>query len=164
MLAHEQCQVQPVSRGLCSLLTALCSRVRDLHRPGSRAVAALAFALLGLSSGCTGVNWERDQQAGLRKAVDNRQRAMIAFVSHLDEATGKMDSEVFSDPDVVRLMQRFVAIRLDIASNQSLAEQFGVKQVPAFVVVRPDLTVSGIHQGTMKAEQFRLFLIRNSLN
>jgi hypothetical protein len=124
----------------------------------------MAIALGGLVSGCTGVNWERDQQTGLRKAVKNTQRAMIEFVGGFDEETSRMDREVFSDPEVVRLMQRFVAIRLNAASNKQLAEQFGVNQTPAFVVVRPDLTVSGMHQGTLKADQFRMFLIRNSLN
>ena len=133
----------------------------SLRRHG---VPFLALAALATSSGCTGVYWERDQQAGLRKAVDNDQRAVIEFVSGFDSATRKMDSEVFSDPDVVKLMRRFVAIRLEAGTHKKLAEQCGVTSTPAFVVVRPDMSVSGAYQGTMKADQFRLFLIRNSLN
>jgi hypothetical protein len=129
-----------------------------------RGVLLLTGFILCAGSGCTGVNWEHNQQAGLRKAVNNRQRALVEFVSGFDADTNRMHSEVFSDPDVVRLMQRFVAIRLDAGMNKRFAEQLGVSQTPAFFVVRPDMTVSGSYQGTMKADQFRLFLIRNSLN
>ena len=122
------------------------------------------LASLGMASGCTGVNWEHDQQAGLHKAYERSQRAMIEFVSGFDADANRMDSQVFSDPDVVRLMQRFVAIRLDAGANKQFAEQCGITQTPAFVVVRPDMTISGSYQGTMKPDQFRLFLIRNSLN
>ena len=129
-----------------------------------RSIAVLLAAVLtGLAAGCGGVNWERDQQTGFRKAVQNGQRALIEFVSGWDEGANQMDDKVFSDPDVVRLMQRFVAIRLDAGFNRQLAERYGVQQTPAFVVIRPDLTVAGMYQGTMKAEQFRAFLIRNSL-
>lgn len=129
-----------------------------------RAAMLLLLAATAASSGCVGVNWELSQQAGLRKAVQNNQRAMIEFVSGFDAETGRMHDEVFTDPDVIRLMQRFVAIRLDAGLNKQFAEQLGVTQTPAFFVVRPDMTISGSYQGIMKKEQFRLFLIRNTLN
>jgi len=159
-------QSRPTSHSVFSLLTSHFSlpTLRAGQRLRGCAAVALASALLGLGSGCTGVNWEHDQEAGLRKAAKNRQRAVIEFVSGFDEATSKMDKEVFADPDVVRLMQRFVPIRLDVGMDPKLAEQFGVKQTPWFVVVRPDMTVSGTSQAIMKPDQFRLFLIRNSLN
>jgi hypothetical protein len=128
------------------------------------AALILVSALAAACTGCLGVNWELSQQAGLRKAAQNNQRAMIEFVSTFDSATSRMHDEVFSDPDVLRLMQRYVAIRLDAGLNKQFAEQLGVTQTPAFFVVRPDMTVSGSYQGVMKKDQFRLFLIRNSLN
>ena len=166
MPAEEHHENHRAGHGAFSLLTSHSSfpTMRARQHVRGYAAVALASALFGLGSGCTGVNWERDQEAGLRKAAQNRQRAVIEFVSGFSEATSQMDKDVFSDPDVVRLMQRFVAIRLDVGMNPKLAEQFGVKQTPWFVVVRPDMTVSGTSQAIMKADQFRLFLIRNSLN
>lgn len=161
MLTHDDCRVRSDNSQRSSLFAAHCSLAR---RARTWATAALSLGLLTLASGCTSIDWHLDQQAGLRKAVDNRQRAVIEFVGTFDDATRKMDSDVFSDPDVVRLMRNFVAIRLDAATHKDLVEKFGVQATPAFVVVRPDLTVSGMQQGYMKADQFRLFLIRNSLN
>jgi thiol:disulfide interchange protein len=127
-------------------------------------VLLFACTFAAVAGGCSGINWERDQQAGLQKAVQSRQRAVIEFVAAFDEGANQMDSEVFSDPDVVKLMRRFVAIRLDWGSNKQFADQFGVQGTPAFVVVRPDLSVAGQYEGTMRSRQFQLFLIRNSLN
>jgi len=124
----------------------------------------LASLSWGLVAGCGPVNWEYDQQKGLQKAVQARQRAVIEFVSGLDQGANQMDDEVFSDVEVQKLMQRFVPIRLDVGMNRQLAEQFGVQKTPTFVVVRPDLTVAGSCLGPMPADQFRRFLIRNSLN
>ncbi len=135
-------------------------QVKDARR------MALVVAVLfgGLAAGCGPINWEYDHQVGLQKAVQNRQRALIEFVSGFDQGANQMDSEVFSDPDVQHLMRRFVPIRLDLGMNRELAQQFGVEKTPAFVVVRPDLSVAGATQGTMAADEFRRFLIRNSLN
>lgn len=124
----------------------------------------LACVLSALLAGCGPINWEHDPQTGLRQALQNRQRALIEFTTGIDEGASQMDSEVFSDPDVQNLMKKFVAIRVDTNLHQSLVEHFSIQKTPAFVVVRPDLTVADIHQGTMDADKFRLFLIKNSLN
>jgi hypothetical protein len=122
--------------------------------------------LAAAAGGCGGgaVKWERDQQTGLQRAVQYRQRAVIEFVSGLDEEANRMDKEVFTDPDVTKLMQRFVAIRLDRGSNRTFADQFGIQTTPAFVVLRPDLSVAGEHEGAMTSRQFQMFLIKSSLN
>ena len=133
------------------------------HRHRGLLVALLCL-LGGLPGGCAWVHWEFDHQAGLRKAVKNRQRALILFTRGFDTGANQMDREVFSDPDVQHLMRYFVPIRVDAGLNPRLVEQFGVKGTPAFVVVRPDLTVAAVQEGKMTAEQFRHFLIKNSLH
>lgn len=124
----------------------------------------LACMLGGLLAGCGDIAWERDHQAGLRRAVQSRKRALIEFTAGFDEGASKMDGEVFTNPDVQDLMKQFVPIRLDANMNRSLAEQFGIQKTPAFVVIRPDMSVADVYQGTMEADKFRLFLIKNSLN
>lgn len=132
------------------------------HRGGL--CLGLACLLVASAAGCGGINWERDYQAGIQKAARNRKRALIEFTTMFGEGVSQMDSEVFSDPDVQEMMQKFVPIRLDIGLNRRLAERFGVQKTPAFVIVRPDMTVAGMHQGTLKADEFRHFLIKSYLN
>jgi hypothetical protein len=115
-------------------------------------------------AGCGPIDWVHNERRGMDEAVRTGRRAIIEFVSTFDDEARQMDRDVFSDPEVVELMRRFVAVRLELGSNRQLAEECGVEQTPAFVIVRPDMTVAGMHQGTMQAQQFRAFLIGNSLN
>ena len=72
-----------------------------------------------------------------------------------------MDRTVFTDGEVRKLMRQFVAVRLDPVLHKRLAATWEVQEVPSFVVIRPDGSVGGKHDGKMTAEEFRFFLINH---
>ena len=127
-----------------------------------RCIFVFPLLLAGLA-GCSDVNWQHDPQSALNKAAQTRQRALMMFVGGFDQAATKMDTEVFADKNVQALMREFVAIRVDTMFHKQLVQKYGVQQTPAFVVVRPDMSISGKQEGGMTTDQFRTFLIRNRL-
>ncbi|GMV97912.1 MAG: thioredoxin family protein [Phycisphaerae bacterium] len=115
------------------------------------------------AAGCSPIQWETSAARGLELAAQTRSRALIEFVSTFDRAAARMDEEVFADKNVQTLMREFVPIRLNVALNRKMVEQYGIRGTPTFVVLRPDQSVAGIFEGTMTAEQFRIFLIKHRL-
>ena len=123
----------------------------------------LATLSVVLGSGCSPIHWERDYDAGLKRAARQRRRALVQFYSAVNTDCLEMDRKV-SDPDVQELMHNFIAIRLDSVLNKQLAKQFNVQTVPTFFVIRPDRQIAGSASGKMDAEKFRIFLIKHSYN
>lgn len=118
--------------------------------------------LTALAAGCSPVRWERDYEAGVQRATQLNRRALVQFHSHLSQACREMDEQAFADPDVQKIMQHFVCIRVDDMVDRKLSEQFGVQVLPSFFVIRPDMTLSpGSQTGKLDAERFRAFLIKH---
>ena len=69
-----------------------------------RPLVLLAGVSIPLVSGCSYVQWERDYNTGLKKAAEQRRRAVIQFYS-MNKDCYEMDREVFSDSDVQELMK-----------------------------------------------------------
>ncbi len=129
----------------------LCSRFR-----------ILLIALPALA-GCSPITWERDYQKGLQKAVQERRRALIEFMSLWNPESREME-DVFAEPEIQRLMEHYVPIKVDTVMNKTLADQYGVQTLPAFFIIRPDLTVAGGAAGKMDLDRFRVFLIKHSFD
>jgi len=127
-------------------------------------LAVVAGATLVVPLAGCGLNWELDYQRGLAKAADARRRAVVQFYQAVSRDCRAMDLEVFSNDDVRKLLGRFVPIRLDPVLSRQLAEQWEVQNVPAFVVLRPDGSVAGKHDGRMDAKAFCVFLINHMYN
>jgi len=128
-----------------------------------RFAALLVAASTPLVAGCSSVRWGYDFEEGMRKAAQERRRAIVQFYS-LNRACHEMDREVFTEAEVQERMQEFVPIRLDYHLNRRLAEQFGVQVVPSFIVFRPDGQPAGSHAGKMDADKFKFFLITYRYN
>jgi hypothetical protein len=123
----------------------------------------LVVAVTG-ACGCSPVRWETDYQAGMQEATQGGKRALVMFSSGMNADCRQMDDEVFSDPAVQELLQKFVLIRVGDMMDGGLAQQFGVTVLPSFFVLRPDVTVAGSHAGKMETEKFRYFLINHSFD
>ena len=122
--------------------------------------------LMALAGGCSQVKWEHSLDDGLQRASVTGRRALIEFYSPFNNQCQQMENEVFSDPEVQKIMGRYVIIRVNRALNKKAAENFNVVVLPTYVVLRPGpngMEVVGQRVGLMDKETFRLFLIKNSL-
>jgi len=122
-------------------------------------VFLLAVAV-SLVAGCGSVHWEHNYQKGVTRAAQLRKRSLIQFYSPLDADCLAMDREVFSNPDVQKALNEFVAIRLDYMLNKRLADDLNVQVLPSFFVLRPDGRIMGSYSGRMDEQKFRIFLLK----
>ena len=127
-------------------------------------IGGMILAACELIVGCGPIQWETSYDKGMRQAMDQRRRVLVEFVSRVSPDCADMDMSVFSDADVQKLMQKFVAIRLDTVFDKELAKYFNVQATPSFFVIRPDGQIVGSHSGKLDAEKFRIFLIKSSYN
>ena len=118
--------------------------------------------LAALAGGCSPIRWERSYETGIKRAADLNRRALVQFHSHWSPACREMDQEAFAEPEVQKLMQRFVCIQVDDVLDRKLSEQFGVQIIPSFYIIRPDMSVAGSQTGKLDAQKFRGFLIKHS--
>ena len=127
-------------------------------------IGGVILATCEMVVGCGPIQWETSYDKGMRRAMDQRRRVLVEFVSRMSPDCADMDMNVFSEADVQKLMQKFVAIRLDTVFDKELAKYFNVQATPAFFVIRPDGQVVASHSGKLEAEKFRIFLIKSSYN
>lgn len=146
------------------MFVTILRRIPGRQRTCKAFAAMLSAALLLTATGCGFVPWRYDFDGALRSAAARKQRAVVLFTSADSEAAREMDMRTFSDAKVQNLMREFVPVRLDYHFNKQRAEQMGVTQPPAILVVRPDGTVAGSEEGYLDAEALRLFLIKNRYN
>ena len=119
----------------------------------------LGAVLLG-AGGCAGRLWSVDLQSGLRRAQQERKLVLVEFTQIGCKHTSRMHREAFTDPDVTRLIQDFVPVRLDKITHAAEAERWGLTRTPTYLIARPNGTLVSRFDGAMSADAFRRFLIR----
>lgn len=128
-------------------------------------IPAIAMGALFVGAiGCSRIPWEYNYDWGMRSAVEQRRRAVVVFVSGSNRDAREMDWTVFADARVKDLMEEFVPVRQDFFMHSAKANELGVTEVPAVVVVRPDGSIAGSQSGQFTPESFRLFLIKHRFN
>jgi thioredoxin-related protein len=136
-------------------------RTRNLARI---VIGGVILAVCQVIVGCGPIQWQTSYDKGMRQAMEQRRRVLLEFVSRVSPDCTEMDMRVFSDAEVQKLMQKFVAVRLDTMFDKELTRYFNVQATPSFYVIRPDGQVVAAHSGKMDAEKFRVFLIKSSYN
>lgn len=122
--------------------------------------------MVACCAGCSDIKWERDYERGMQRAMHQQRRVLLQFYSPMCADCRRMDNEVLSDPDVQRVVARYLPIRVDVMFNRRLAEQMNVVLTPTFVVMRPEMAgmnVVATRSGFIDKEEFRLFLIKHAL-
>jgi hypothetical protein len=121
---------------------------------------AVLFSTVCLA-GCGPVQWEGNFEAGLSRAASEGRPAVVMFSSAFSPDCGEMDKDVFSDPEVEKVLDVYVPIRLEFVLHAKLAKELNVQTVPSFVVFRPDRSVAGVREGKMDVRSFTMFLIKS---
>ena len=129
-----------------------------------RCVVIVIGGLIPLLAGCSTVNWEHDYKVGVRRAGQLRKRVLLQFHSNVNSHCMEMDREVFTNPEVQKLMGEYVAVRLDYLLNKKLADDIDIQIVPTFLVLRHDGVIVGSHKGKMDETEFKYFLIKHRYN
>jgi len=133
----------------------------------TRSIRNIILLLGGLViplAGCNSIKWEHDLKKGLQRAGALRKRVLLQFHSAFNTDCVEMDREVFTDSEVHRAMDHFIAVRVDYLLNQKMADELDVKVVPTFFVLRQDGVIVGTKAGKMNKDKFRVFLMMHRSN
>jgi thiol-disulfide isomerase/thioredoxin/YHS domain-containing protein len=100
------------------------------------ALVVLALAATGLAQ--QAFQWETDVEAAKRLAAQSNRLVLIHFWAPWCKPCMRLDQMVFSNPGFGPAIQnQYVAVKVNLDQNTKLAEQYGVKSIPADVILSP---------------------------
>jgi thioredoxin-like negative regulator of GroEL len=97
------------------------------------------FASLLTLAGCNGgVHWEGPTFQDAQALGRNRNRPIFVYFRswYLVECT-QFEEQVLKNPEILAETRGMVCVPLDFDRDRPLAQQWGIKTVPAFVIVAP---------------------------
>jgi thioredoxin-related protein len=102
------------------------------------------------------VDWRADYNTARKEAAEKDRPIFLDFGFEGCKYCRLLDSTTFRDPEVIkRLNSRFVAIRIDIEKDPTLAEKLGLHMYPTVVFASPEGHILGKIEGYQEAVAFR---------
>ncbi len=85
-----------------------------------------------------GIVWLNDEAAGLSRAAAQNQPVMIDFTAEWCAACKKLERETFIAPDVIKMSEQFVCVRIDFTDAAEpevryLQKKYGVRGLPTII-------------------------------
>jgi thiol:disulfide interchange protein len=105
-----------------------------------------------------GVAWEPSYEKALEKAKAENKLVMADFTAEWCTWCKKLESDVYSKPDVAAKINQFVPVMVDVDKLPDLAKQFNVTGMPYIAVIDPDGNVLVDQKGYCEAPAFMAFL------
>ncbi len=120
------------------------------------AVAGAYFTSLGQSD--SKLDWPGDFEQAQRVCIASGKPLLVVFSTPNCHYCVEMERHVLVDDQVVETLGSFELVKVDAWSEPSLASQFHVEGVPAFVVLGPDGTLVSKIEGYYPVDEFKAFL------
>jgi thioredoxin-related protein len=100
------------------------------------------------------IAWVPDFASAHRMALQQHRPLLLSFYTPGCLWCAKLNAETFSDPDVVKLSNSFVCVRLDSDFNGALCTRYGVLQHPTTLLLSPAGRVFARVPGYLSPERF----------
>jgi thioredoxin-like negative regulator of GroEL len=97
-------------------------------------IITLLFVLSSLVNSQAG-KWLTSYDAALKVAQAENKLILIDFWATWCKPCTKMDIEVWSDPEIQELQDKFVAVKIDIDLDPSTASKYRVRAIPAVMIL-----------------------------
>lgn len=124
-------------------------------RHGVSGIGIVVLILIGAGMASAAVQWQPTLDAAQALAAQTNRLVLIHFWGNGCPPCARMDSEVFSRPDVAETISRnYAAVKVNKAQFPNIAAQYGVNAVPTDVIVTPQGRVIGTYVGAVSAGQF----------
>jgi len=128
------------------------------------ATSALAAATLPADGKAekipTAVQWVADYDTAMQAAKKANKPVLVDFHTEWCGYCDRMDREVLSVREVVKLSVKFVSVKVDGDREKPIADKYGVHSYPSYLFLAPDGSVLYSSIGYMPAEPFAVRMRR----
>lgn len=136
-----------IGRLLASLMVAVCLDVGALRADAH-------------SAGPEGIVWASSFEAALEQAQIEGRIVMIDFWTSWCGWCKRLDSDTYSNPEVVKRSRRMVCVKVNAEQRKEVAARYAVRAYPTIAFVRGDGTLIDAVRGYQPPERFAPLLDR----
>lgn len=104
------------------------------------------------------LKWFDSYQAGISAAKAQKRPVLIKFEAEWCGWCKKLDSEVFAQPQIIKALEKYVCIRVDVDKQRNVALAYRVRSLPRIVIVNIHNEIVGDWLGYREAPAFSKLL------
>ena len=81
------------------------------------------------------VKWSISYQESLDEAKVKNKPVMVKFEASWCVWCEKMENEVFTDPEVIKELEKFVCIKIDVDKQENIAKSYKIRSLPRTIII-----------------------------
>ncbi|TKJ35009.1 MAG: hypothetical protein CEE38_16250 [Planctomycetes bacterium B3_Pla] len=102
--------------------------------------------------------WFDSYQAGISAAKARKRPVLIKFEAEWCSWCEKMDREVFAQPQIIKMLENYICIRIDVDKQRNVALAYKIKTLPRIIVVNTHNEIVGDWLGYRDPAEFSKLL------
>jgi thiol:disulfide interchange protein len=106
------------------------------------------------------IPWRSDLAAGQAEAAAQHKPLLVYFTASWCGPCQAMKRTTWADEDVRKAMERYVPVKIDVDEQKAVAERFGIRAMPTYVVMSEGGEPGRRAEGRMEAEDMVTWLRR----
>lgn len=80
------------------------------------------------------INWFTDYKTAMAAAKESGKPVLMDFTAEWCKPCKAMDASFWVKPDIIKLSERFVCVKVDLDASKKLAQKYGVHSIPNVIV------------------------------
>lgn len=84
------------------------------------------------------IKWLTNLSEGLKAAQDTKKPLMVDFYADWCGWCKKLDKDVYPNPEVLKLAEKFICVKVDTDANKADADKYQISSLPTIVFLKPD--------------------------
>ena len=102
--------------------------------------------------------WSVSYQDSLEKAQLEKKPVLIKFEASWCVWCEKMEKEVFTDPEIIKELDKFVCVKIDVDKQENIAKAYKIKSLPRTIIINTYGEIVGDWLGFHEAPVFSKLL------
>ncbi|MHC4497390.1 MAG: thioredoxin family protein, partial [Planctomycetota bacterium] len=102
--------------------------------------------------------WFDSYKAGISAAKAQKRPVLIKFEAEWCSWCKKMDREVFAQPQIIKALENYICIRIDVDKQRNVALAYKIKTLPRIIVVNKHDEIVGDWLGYRDSAEFSKLL------
>ena len=119
-----------------------------------RTASVISALALAACAGAAGLPWAKSYASAVASAKSAKKVVMVDFTASWCTNCHKLDRTTYVDPQVVSLLSRSVAVKVDTDKEPAVAKKFKVSALPVILFIGSNGRELGRINGYVDAKQF----------